>query len=184
MKRLILSISLAFIAVMAYAQKDIPAGIRIEAGEFELDDQGVFSVFKYKDSDDVTAYYMSVAYKINILGIFRDDITDMSLDHIDETCICIGDTADEAMAFMEDLLALLDEDPGTTTEFKCRKTNGAERLTDYSTATCIVVKRLFAKRLNFVFESGRRTADTDMNKAAIKALISSMKFYSKLHPDW
>lgn len=183
MKRIIATLAFAFIAVLAFAQ-DIPAGIRVEAAEFEQDEMGQFSVFKYKDDDGTLGYYMSVAYKINVLGIFRDDITDMSIDHIDETCLCIGDSADEALSFMEDLLALLDEDPGTTVRFKCRKTNGAEGLTDYSTATCVVVKKAFGKQLRFIFESGKRTAETDLSKNGIKALTSGLKLNMKLHPGW
>lgn len=183
MKRILFTLVLSFIAVFAFAQ-EFPAGMRFEVADIEEDEQSQFSVFKYKDDDGSVAYYLSVAYRLNVLGIFRDDITDMTIDHIDETCLCIGADSDEAMEFLNGLLDLLNEAPGTTVEFESRKPAGAESLGDYSTATCIVMKRLLGKRLRFIFESRNRTAETEMTRSAIRSLITSLKFNKALHPDW
>lgn len=177
------TLAFTLLAVCTYAQ-NIPVGMRFEVAEIEEDEQSQFSIFKYKDDDGSVAYYMSVAYRLNVLGIFRDDITSMTIDHLDETSLYIGADSDEAMAFLDGLLDLLDGAPGTVAEFECRKSAGAERLGEYSTATCIVMKRLFGKRLKFVFESRNRTAETEMTRSAIKSLISTLKFNKTLHPDW
>ena len=174
MKRIFVIIAFTFITVFLFAQ-NIPAGMRMEVSEFETDDNE-YSVFSYKDDDGTFGYYMSLGRVYHLLELVRDDITDVSFDHVDEVCLCMGTTIEEAFAFIDTLLALREKDPGTTVDFRCRMTNGAERLTDYSTATCIVVKRfLQTKRLCFHFVSGRRTAETDIKKTDLKNLRLNMK---------
>ena len=183
MKKLMFALAFSLMAVCSFAQ-NLPAGMRFEVAEIEEDEQSQFTVFKYKDDDGSVAYDMSVAYRLNVLGLFRDDITSMTIDHLDETCLCLGADSDEAMAFLNGLLDLLDEAPGTVAEFECRKSAGAEQLGDYSTAACIVMKRFFGKRLKFGFESRNRTAETEMTRSAIKSLIATLKINKTLHPDW
>lgn len=182
MKRILHCIAFMFISVMMSAQ-DIPAGMRMEVAELELDNNE-YSIFQYKDPDGTTAYYLSLGNVFHILEFFRDDITDMAIDHFDEACLVIGNTQEEAIAFLDGLLELLNEKIGTTKEFKYRKTNGAERLTDTDVSTCTVTKRfLQSKRLSFQFVSGNRTVETDLKKSTIKNLRLSVRINKKLHPD-
>ncbi len=69
------------------------------------------------------------------------------------------------------MLALLEEAPGTTAAFQCRRASGGERLSVPDQANCVVVKRfLQGKRLCFQFVSGGRTADVDLTRSTLKTL--------------
>lgn len=187
MKRLLITLVLACTTLFAFAQ-DFPANMRMEiAGAGEGDDEYVdnqFQVFAYKDEDGTVGYYLSLGRSTNILKIFRDDITDASFSHVDETCLCMGATMQDAFDFLDRLEELLESAPGTAAEFPCRLATGAERLGESGTATCVVVKRfLQAKRLNFLFRSGNRTAEADMTKSVIKSLRFGMNVHQKLHPE-
>lgn len=182
MKKVLTTLALACFTLISFAQ-NIPAGIRMEVAEFEMN-QNEYSVFTYKDADGTYGYYLSLGRAYNLLESSRDGVVTSSLDHVDETCILIGENSDEAMATLDELLGLLSKAPGTTLEFPCRLTTGADRLGEASTATCRVVKRaLEGKRLNFQFQTGRRTAEADLTKSAIKSLKLNFKINIKLHPN-
>jgi len=74
--------------------QDIPAGIRMEIVESEDDSKDQYSIFQYKDKNGDTKYYMGVGYKIELLSMVRDDITDTSISHMDEVCFPMGTTRD------------------------------------------------------------------------------------------
>ena len=184
MKRFLITLALALAAVSAFAQRDIPAGMRMEFTEVEQDDNE-YAIFTYKDEDGTYGYYLSLGRSFELMSILRDDVTDFSFKHIDEICLLLGATADEAAATLESFQTLLDAETGTVTQFPCRRTNGAEGLTVPDTATCTVVKRfLQAKRLCFQFVSGHHTADADLTKPALKSLIWNFGVARKLRPDW
>ncbi len=185
MRKVIITFALAFIAVSIFAQnREIPAGLRMEVAEAEINDEYKSSIFTYKDEDGTFGYYMGVSHVYELLKMIRDDITDMSIAHVDETLLWMGTTPEEAFAFTDTLLALLEKEPGTTVEFPCRLATGAERLGANGTATCIVVKRfLQGKRLCFHFTSGNHTAEADLNKSSIKSLRLSFKVNHKLRPN-
>ena len=174
MKKLIITLMLALFAIVSFAQEG-PVGMRMEVVEFEQDDNE-YSIFTYKDEDGTFGYYLSLGHVYRLLEIYRDDISDFYLDHIDETCIWLGATSDEAMKAIDFLLEFLDNEPGATAKFRCRKTTGAGRLGDPDTANCMVIKRfLQGKRLNFQFSTGKRIAETDLTKSAIKSLRRGFK---------
>ncbi|MBQ9888147.1 MAG: hypothetical protein IJM41_02755 [Bacteroidales bacterium] len=182
MKHLLFTIALVFAGVIAFAQ-NIPAGMRMELTECEENNRE-YSVFSYKDADGTYGYYLSLGREFRLIESNREDGTVSGhIDHIDETCILLGSTMDEAIASLDSLLDLLNEDPGTVLEFPCRLATGAERLGEPSTATCFITKRILqGKRLCFQFISGRHTAQTDLTKSSIKSLKSGVKLYKKLHP--
>ena len=181
MKRIFLSLAIAFAAIFAQAQNQ-PAGIRMELTEVGEDDNE-FSIFTYKDEDGTFGYYLSVAHSFNILEIFTDD-TNSSFSHINETCLWLGANADEARATLDSMTTLLEAAPGTVAQFSCRRTNGADGLTVPDKATAVVVKRfLQGKRLNFQFISGNHSAEADLTRGTLKSLISSFNLAMKLHPE-
>ena len=183
MKRIFLVVLFSFIALSAFAQWDFPAGMRMEVAEAGQDDNE-YSIFAYRDDDGTFGYYLSLGHVFHLLEIFREDITDASLDHLDEACLWLGATADEAFATLDSFLELLDADMGTAVEFPGRLSSGAEKLGEPSTATCVVVKRLLqGKRLCFYFTSGRHTAQADLTKSAVKSLKSMFKLDQKIHPN-
>ena len=176
MKRILTTIALACVLTSAWAQ-DFPAGMRNEIVEIEQNEDE-YSLFTYKDEDGAFGYYLSLGRVFPILEaeIFGGQT---SLSHMDETCLCLGATKEEALATIEQLLALLEEPAGTTAAFQCRRTaafqcrrsSGGERLSVPDQANCVVVKRfLQGKRLNFQFVSGGRTADVDLTRSTLKAL--------------
>jgi len=183
MKKLMMMAAALLMAVTAIAQ-DIPAGIRLEIIESGDDTKDQFSIFQYKDKDGTVGYYMSVGYKIELLGLIRDDITTTSISHMDEVCFPMGTTREEVIESLDSYMELLNQPVGTTKELPCRVNNGAESLGEEATATCIVTKRfLQSKRLCFHFTSGKRTAEADLLKSSIKSMRGSVKFDIKLHPN-
>lgn len=181
MKRILTTLALAVMTLFAVAQNS-PFGMKMEIVEIDQDDNE-YSIFTYKDPDGTFGYYLSVGHVFEILEIFSDDLSS-SFGHVDETALVMGETMDDAFAFLDSLLALLEEAPGTTAEFPCRLTTGADQLFVPSTALAVVVKRfLQAKRLSFHFESGGHTAEVDLPKSVVKTLRWDLNLYRKLHPN-
>ena len=183
LKRFIIMATALMMVTCVFAQ-DIPAGVRMEIVESDGDSKDQYSIFQYKDKNGDALYYMGVGYKIELLSMVRDDITNTSISHMDEVCFPMGTTRDQVLENLDSFLELLDKPVGTTVEFPCRVTNGAEVLGEKTTATCTVVKRfLQSKRLCFHFTSGNRSAEADLLKSSIKSMRLSVKLDKKLHPN-
>ena len=184
MRKTVFALAASLMMATYVLAQDIPAGIRMEIVESDDDSKDQYSIFKYKEQNGNTGYYMGVGYKIELLGLVRDDITDTSISHMDEVCFPMGSTREEVLEKLDSFLELLGKPAGTTMEFPCRINNGANGLGQESTATCIVTKRfLQSKRLCFHFTSGKRTADADLLKSSINSMRLSVKLDIKLHPD-
>jgi hypothetical protein len=184
MRKTVFALAASLMMATYVLAQDIPAGIRMEIVESDDDSKDQYSIFKYKEQNGNTGYYMGVGYKIELLGLVRDDITDTSISHMDEVCFPMGSTREEVLEKLDSFLELLGKPAGTTVEFPCRINNGANGLGQESTATCIVTKRfLQSKRLCFHFTSGKRTADADLLKSSINSMRLSVKLDIKLHPD-
>ena len=123
MKRIITTLALACVLTSAWAQ-DFPAGMRREIVEIEQNDHE-YSLFSYKEEDGSLGYYLSLG---RVTPIVEAEIFGghTSFSHIDETCLCLGATKDEALATIESLLALLEEAPGTTAALPCRRSSGGD----------------------------------------------------------
>ena len=181
MKKLIFILASALVAFTSFAQ-NIPAGMRYEAIEVEENDEQ-YSIFEYKDEDGTYGVYMSLGHAFPILEILGEN-SSASLSHIEETCLYIGNSYDEVIPFLDNLLALVDQEQGSTAKFPCRLSSGSGRLTESSTATCMVVNRfLQTKRLSFIFSSGGHTSQADLTKSTIKSLRTSFAIYNRLHPS-
>lgn len=184
MKRILTIIALVIVTLPAFAQKQksIPAGMRMEICEAEQNDNA-YSIFTYKDEDGTFGYYLSLGRVYRLLEVTTDN-SNMTLDHVNETCLLLGSTADEAAASLDALFEMFDAPVGTVKDYPCRLTTGAESLGDSSVATCMVVKRLLeGKRLNFLFKRGNHTVSADLTKSAIKTLRWNFKLGRKLHPS-
>ena len=182
MKRILLVVAVAMMATMVAQAQNIPVGMRMEIGDTDSDDSE-YSIFSYKDDEETFGYYLGLGRVKNYVSIFRDDISDMALEDIKETCVCLGNTYEEAMATLGDILDLFDKDVNTTVEFQCRAATGGERLGEPATSTCIVQKKpLGGKRLLFQFNCGKRQAHTYLTKSVVKELRTELKIDKKLHP--
>lgn len=166
----------------APAKKKGRAALRNEIIEVE-DDDNEFAIFTYEDGEVSFGYFMSMGreYKISELLIDRE-FSNTLITGFTESCLILGSTYDEAYATLDSLLALYDEEVGTTTEFPCRLSKGAEGVGDLSTATCVVRKKTFGgKRLLFTFISGNRQAEAYLDKSVVKELRMGMRLDRKLH---
>lgn len=183
MRKTFFTVAAAMMMATYVIAQDIPTDMRMEIIESEDDSHDQYTIFKYKEKNGNTGYWMGVGNKTELLGLVRDDITDMSISHMDEVCLPMGSTRQEVLDNLDSYLELLDKPTGTTVELPCRIDNYAG-LGDESKTTCIVTKRfLQGKRLCFHFTSGKRTAEADLRKSSIKSMKVSVKLDMKLHPN-
>ena len=181
MKRLLTTLALACMTLFAVAQNS-PIGMKMEIAEVEENDNE-YAIFTYKDPDGTFGYYLSVGHVFDVMEIFGGNFSS-SFSLVDETCLVMGETMDDASAFLDSLLEMLEEAPGTTADFPCRLTLGADRLFVPSTANAVVVKRfLQGKRLCFHFVNGDHSAEVDLTRSAIKTLRWNLNLHRKMHPN-
>ena len=124
-KIFILSLS-ACMALTAMAQ-DQPVGIRVDASEYEVNDEEQYTIFSYLDESGVYGYYLSLAHNDDKLTFFTEG-TSTSIGVVDEVCMWLGADREAAFAMMDTLLALFDREEGTTVNFAGRAVSGGERL--------------------------------------------------------
>ena len=183
MKKKIIILLLGVITLgTVYAQKNHPAGMRVEVAEAETD-HGEYSIFTYQDSEDAGtfAYYLSLGRITDFLG--ADEILGMEVKNLHEVTIRLGATTTEALATIEALLELYDKDLDTTVEFPGRAATSGFRLGDPVTALCMVVRKpIGGKRLHFIFPEGKHQARAYLSKSVLKQLRTNFKFDIKLHP--
>ena len=177
MKKLFIAFVCALVAATSFAQ-NLPSGIRDEIVEIsENEDQ--YTVFGYKDQDGTFGYYLSLGHVYPILEILSED-SSASISNIEETCLYMGATKEDIIPFLDSLLEMIDQEPGATAKFPCRKSNRVGMLTESGTATAMVVKRfLQTKRLSFIFTSGSHTVEADLTKSTIKSLRTSFSLFGK-----
>ena len=183
MKRFLLAVA-AIMATMGLQaqQKEIPANIRLEVAEAEVDNAH-YSIFIYKDGDGTVGYYLGLGGSRGIFALTENDNVTFSIQDVRETCIWLGATTEEVFASIDTLLALYDREPGTVVEFRGRTTTGAERLADPNSTTCEVKKKLLGgKRLLFSFTSGRYQCGVYLTKGTVKQLRFGLKANIKLNP--
>lgn len=169
-----------FMLNVTYAQDKQPVGVRMEVAEAETDN-GDYSIFTYKDTDDSFNYYLSLGRMTNFLG--ADEILGMSVKNAKEITIWLGSTCDEALDTIESILDLFDKDVDTSVEFKGRSVSGGGVIGDSTTTTCVVKKKpLVGKRLEFLFTSGKHETKAYLTKSVLKELRMNFKTDIKFHP--
>lgn len=182
MKKLLTMLLLSALALgTAHAKKKQPAGMRMEVAETEADN-GIYTIFTYS-GDDSFGYYLSMGRTNSVLG--ADEILGMVAKNLHEVSIWLGSDSDEALAKIDDILALFDQDLDYTAEFQGRATTNGFQLGDPLTTTCTVIKKpLGGKRLRFDFKKGKKGKDDHvfLPKSAVKVLLSNFKTDIKLHP--
>ena len=165
--------------------KDIPAGVRMEIAETE-DDDNVFTLFTYKDKEGGFAYYLGLGKEYNISEKLDIELLGgtLSVSNIDEVCLCLGVTPEEAKASLNVILSFFDEDANTIAEWPARMSTGSEVLGKPTIIHCVVKKKLIGgKHLKFQFVSGKHSAEADLSKSTVKFLLKALELDMKKHKN-
>ena len=181
MKQLLMLLLSAVIVSTTFAQKQ-PVGMRVEVAETDSD-KGEYSIFTYKDNEDADSfgYYLSLGRVTDFLG--ADEVLGMKVKNIHEVTIYLGATTKDAISTIDAILNLFDKEEGTTTEFQGRAATNGFKLGENVTTTCTVVKKtLGGKRLQFLFQEGKRQGRAYLSKSTLKELRTNFKIDIKLHP--
>lgn len=184
MKKILLIAIATMMSMASLHAQNIPSGIRIEVTTVEQN-KFEYMLFTYKDDDGTFGYYLSLGRVTKLMDVVMDpEFTNVSFDHIDETCLCLGKTYDEAYSTLGKLLDFCKEEVGAEQEYTMRASKGSERLGDEYITVCRVVKKplIGGKRLDFFFAKGLFTCNLFLTKTAIKQLRWGMKVDKKLHP--
>lgn len=177
----LVAVSMLTLDAFSASAKGKALGMRLEIVETD-DDDNQFSVFTYQEKDGPVAYYMSVGSEFNFSEVFDIEILGGSLSQMDEVCLYLGSTADEALAAIDGMLALYDKDIDDVFEFQGRLTTGSGQLGDPTTVTCVVRKKfLSGKFLRFYFVSGKHNAESDLGKSTLKFLRKGLEMDMKRH---
>ena len=173
MKRILVTLVLACLAICSYAQRDIPAGGSMEVASIESDDSvgGVgqgkqITMYKVKDNDGNPSFLLCVSHTLVSFSFGSVDwSTTFSLPG-GAVMLDFGTTYQEAMDNLDVLLEMFAEKDGTQKELTCR---------DGSKTVCTLNKGFLGKHLDI--------AETSITKSDIKSLKFSFKISKKLHPD-
>ena len=179
MKRILITLLLASMSLLASAQILEKAGNRLEIctveteyGENSL--SGEIEVFKMNDTGE---YWLSVGH----LGI-GGDIIQINFDPVYELFIPLGNSLEEAIEVMNDLKAFYKTPRLTTKEIKgclaaVAPSNNMETVT-------LTSRRLLGSRIvEFSVKRDDLIRANYINKSNFNSLFNGVKFYKKLHPN-
>lgn len=181
MKKIILTIALVCVTVFAFGQKSSILRPRIEIAEVDTEIDGAFSteleVF-YMNDENPRVYYLSLGH----LGV-GTDIIQVQFDPVYELFIPLGGSLEEAIAKMQEIKDFYKAPRKSTMELE-----GCFAIA-YPTSEIIPVKvtrrQLISKVMEFslpVTTDQTLVRATHIGKSDFGSLLSSLKFYKKLHP--
>lgn len=150
--------------VISYAQRDVKPGSSLEVANVEQNDNN-FYIYKVKDKEGTPAYYLSVS---RVEYAFEAEILNFSttFSSSNGTVLLFGETYEDALENLEELLEMFTEDDGAQKEFTCL---------DGSKVLCTLHKGCLGKHLSI--------GEATLTKGNIKSLRYSLKVSKKLHPD-
>ena len=173
MKKLLITLALACIAICSYAQRDIPAGGSMEVASIESDNSvgGVgqgkqITMYKIKDNDGNPSFLLCVSHTLVSFSFGSVDWSTMFSIPGGGAMLDFGTTYQEALDKLDALIDFFAEKDGAQMELACR---------DGSTVQCTLNKGFLGKHLDI--------AETPLSKSDIKSLKTSFKISKKLHPD-
>lgn len=172
MKKLLVTIAIALMAISAYAQKDIPAGASLELASIENNDKQ-FTLYKVKDMEGNPAFYLNVGRVTSSLSLSIGD-SSSEFTSLDAATLFIGETYEEAMETINQLIEMFKEENGAQREFECF---GGK------TALCTLHKGILGKHLSFTFPQGFHMGESEISRSDLKSLRTSMKISKKLHKN-
>lgn len=164
MKKLILAVVLACTAVISYAQRDVKPGGSMEVASVEQNDNNLY-IYKVKDKEGNPAYYLSIS---RVEYAFEAEIMNSTttFSSASGNVLLFGQTYEDVLENLEDLLEMFSEDDDAQKEFTCL---------DGTKVLCTLKKGLFGKQLSI--------GDASITKSNIKSLRYGLKVSKKLHPD-
>lgn len=178
MRKIILTLVVACISVFASAQNSSPLRPRMEIVQVTTEENHTNLEIFYMHDENPRTYYLSLGN----LGVGSDYIQ-IEIDPATELFVPLGGTLDEAIARMDQLISLYKMDKMESTEIEGYFT------LFYPTGNLIPVKVTYMKVLlsNMLefsipteFENVVRA--TYIHRSDLRSLLSSLKFYKKLHP--
>lgn len=164
MKKMLVTLVLACMALCSYAQRDIPAGSSMDVASVENNDNH-FTLYKIKDNDGNPGFYLSAGHVMASVS-FESLGSSTTFSLPEGSLLYFGATSEEAMDNLDSLLDLFAEQDGAQKEFTCR---------DGSAVTCTLHKGFLGKYLSI--------GETSITKSDVKSLKGSFKISLKLHPD-
>ena len=175
MKRLIITLALAFVALCAFSQNKILRP-RMEIAELESDGNTSLQVF-YMDDESPRTYYLSVGH----LGI-GGDIVQLQVDPLFELFIPLGNSLEEAVDNIQQLKEFCNEPRLSAMEL-----SGSFALAypadPYETVTVTARRMLLSKILEFSIPREGFVRAVYVARSDLAGILTSLKLYRKLHPS-
>lgn len=174
-KRFLAVLMLASLPILSSAQNSLIRP-RLEIAEVEVNDgDKTLSVFKMADESPIQ-YYLSVGK----LGV-GDDFIQLQIDPVSELFIPLGESVSEVLEKLEMMKELYKGPADTSIEIPgCLSI--AYPNDSLEPVTVTYRKVLLSNMLEFSIKRGEWTRATYIPKSTFSSLITSAKFYGKLHP--
>ena len=174
MKKFFSIVAALFVTVTAFGQSNILRQ-RLEVAEVEVNDGEVnLEVFQMQDNGQ---YYLSVG----TMGI-GDDIIQIHFDPLTELFIPLGGTLEEAINKLDQIRDYYKQGAGKSWEVEGCLSIGNP--TDNLETIKITGRQLlFSKLLEFSVQRDDLIRATHIARSDFNSLVSSVKFYQKLHPN-
>ena len=164
MKKLFLALAVALLATVSYAQRDIRPGSEMEVADAEVNDC-FFAIYKTKDLDGNSTYLFCASREV--ASFSAEIFNSLSTFSAGEGVVLLfGETYEDAMENLEELLDLFSGEDGDSMEFAAR---------DGSAVTVVLRKGLLGKHLDI--------GPASITRSSVKSLRTSLKISKKLHKD-
>lgn len=181
MKRIVLTLALACISVLALAQNSSLLRPRIEIADTSSDDvkSTQMEVF-YMDDESPRMYYISLGH----LGI-GPALLQVDFDPVFEVFLPLGGTLDEAIGRLEEIKELFKmprlESTEITGSFAALYPKNDEPVTFTVTSRKVV----FSKVLEFSLPTGSEgiIRALHITKSDFNSILFAVKFHKRLHPN-
>lgn len=179
MKRFIITIALACVAVFSFAQSSPLLRPRVEIAEISSEENNTQLEVFYMNDVEPRMYWLSVGN----LGV-GTDLLQVNFDPVFELFIPLGENLDEVVARMEEIKALFKMQKGESTEIQgCFAV--AYPNDNLENVTVTYRKGIAARMLEFSIPTASDgiVRATYIHKMDFGSILSGVKFYRKLHPN-
>jgi len=181
MKKFFAILALTLFAVTAFAQASSLFRPRMEVVETSSDEDGdtALSVF-YMNDESPRVYYLSLGH----VGV-GSDVIQVNVDPVSELFIPLGGNLDEAIGKMQEILEYYKMPRQQSTEMTGSFAALYPKPDEPLALTVTSRAFLLTKLLEFSFPANTEglLRVTHVARSDFNALLSSLKFYKRLHPD-